>query len=69
MSPLSQAVLCERRSGVGPMPHLLRGRHFMGCHSPLATHPEEVSFRSAFLLPTFLWQDAPKEVPLGDKEK
>ncbi|CAG4885948.1 hypothetical protein R54767_00113 [Paraburkholderia gardini] len=41
----------------------------MGCHSPEMTHRETVSFRSDFLLPTFLWQDAPKEVPLGDKEK
>src|SRR5579864_921256 len=45
MSPLSQAVLCDGRSGVGPMSHPLRGRHFMGCHSPSATHREKTSFR------------------------
>src|SRR5579864_3198996 len=45
MSPLSQAVLREGRSGVGPMSHPLRERHFMGCHSPSVSHPEETSFR------------------------
>src|ERR1700751_2611210 len=45
MSPLSQSVLCEGRSGVGPMSHPLRGRLFMGCHSPLAAHQEKTRFR------------------------
>src|ERR1700756_3788135 len=45
MSPLSRALLCEGRSGVGPMSNRLRGRHFMGCHSPSATHREKTSFR------------------------
>src|SRR5579864_2689577 len=45
MSPLSQAVLCEGWSGVGPRSIPLRGRHFMGCHSPSVTHREETSLR------------------------
>src|SRR5579864_3169870 len=45
MSPLSRAVLLEGRSGVGPMPLPLRGRHFMGCHSSSATHREKTRLR------------------------
>src|ERR1700746_2132984 len=45
MSPLSRAVLRMGRSGVGPMSHPLRGRHFMGCRSPSATHREKTRFR------------------------
>src|SRR5579864_2958273 len=45
MSPLSRALLCEGRSGVGPMSNPLRGRHFMGGHSRSATHRERTSFR------------------------
>src|SRR5579864_3051582 len=45
MSALSQAVLREGRSGVGPMPRPLRERHFMRCHSRSATHPERTRFR------------------------
>ena len=42
------------RDGIaqGPMPREVRGRHFMGYHSPTMMHREEMSFRSAFLLPT-----------------
>src|ERR1700757_1641025 len=45
MSALSQAVLREGWSGVGPTSNPLRGRHFMGCHSPSATHREKTRFR------------------------
>src|ERR1700739_1931141 len=45
MSPLSRAGLCAGGTGVGPMSSLLRGRHFMGCHSRLATHRERTRFR------------------------
>src|ERR1700757_2897810 len=45
MSALSQAVLREGWSGVGPTSNPLRGRHFMGCQSPSATHREKTRFR------------------------
>ncbi|CAG4905440.1 hypothetical protein R54767_03194 [Paraburkholderia gardini] len=53
------------RDGIarGPMPCEVWGRHFVGCHSPAMTHQEKMSCRSAFLLPTFLWQAKEKYVP------
>ncbi|SEB23275.1 hypothetical protein SAMN05192564_11188 [Paraburkholderia sartisoli] len=41
----------------------------MGCHSPLKMHLKrnELSKRLSFAY--FSLEDAPKEVPLGDKEK
>src|SRR5258706_9170436 len=69
MTALSRTVLCEGRSTIRPMPIPTRGRRFMGGHSPLATHPEEVEFSVPFFCLLFFGKDAPEGSPLGGQRK
>src|SRR5258708_35358849 len=46
-----------------------RGVPCMGCHSPGAADLDAITFRCAFLLPTFLWQGRPEGSPLGGQRK
>ncbi|MGF6778051.1 hypothetical protein P3T21_003258 [Paraburkholderia sp. GAS334] len=41
----------------------------MGCRSPCVTQPGTAEFSAPFFCLLFFGKDAPKEVPLGDKEK
>jgi hypothetical protein len=41
----------------------------MGCHSPVVKQSGCDAFSAPFFCLLFFGKDAPKEVPLGDKEK
>src|SRR5258708_6745085 len=46
----------------------LRGRHFMGCHAPCVTHPEEVSFRRLSFAYLSLARTPRRKSPWGAKK-
>ncbi|MGF6755611.1 hypothetical protein P3T16_003016 [Paraburkholderia sp. GAS42] len=60
MSPVSQTVLCDGRSRARTYIVSVRGRHFMGCHSPYVTQPGRADFSAPFFCLLFFGKDKEK---------
>src|SRR5258708_26649853 len=69
MTASSQAVLREGRPTRRTNADSGARETLHGGHSPRVTQPRRGKFSTPFFCLLFFGKDAPKEVPLGDKEK
>jgi hypothetical protein len=69
MSALSRALLCEGRNRAGTDAGLSARATLHGLPFPMDDTPRNGEFSKRLSFACFSLEDAPKEVPLGDKEK